>query len=284
MTQDLFTGASNVPFAGAAASFGGTIKGLSVMRRGVCSHEEAIGDSFSLLSTLVTKEAHISAQPFFSADLAALGMSSYVDYSPKGGFVLMTEADGFEVPPPPFPPVLNTFSLDANITYQIELDDDGVAIVDTDVNTWSFDGADYWNVGGLLHFALVEQSLPNAVRLASLEGRPGTFKGGQAQPIPALNPSDVNGNPVDCSNTDGQRPSACFMPCRSTDSVDMTNDGTWPAPPQEFTYDPSLVDPPSWHDSGFCGYIATALGPIVASAATAYPNMTADPLLFCRLS
>ena len=276
MTQDKFVCPPNTTcstgFAGAAAAFGGSIKGISTFRRGVCSHEENIGDSFTDLTGFIKKYGHID-YGLVEGDVTDLGLSSYVDFAPKGGIILTLRAAGDEVAPPPLPPLLNTFAIDANLTYPLSLDD-GIAILDENVNTWNWDGADYapYNIQDRLKYAF-SWEIPQATKLSALEGRSGTFKAGQAQPIPIPNPVDQSGAPIDCSPSDKQRDERCFFACSSTTNVDMNDPSTWPDAGLPSIVVPSDigVDPPSWHEKDFCANIAKTIKGSALDGASAYP-------------
>lgn len=199
-------------------------------------------------------------------DVADLGFASFVDYAPKGGFVMSSEYDFSE--PLPFPPGFFNPTVDLNFTYRFVLDD-GVASLDTTVNTETTSGADLYCMQCLLD-GVFRFSVPEGAKLGALEGPDGTFKGGQYQPM--TNQADANGNPCTLSDN-GPLPQGCFQPCRPTDTVDMSDPGTWPA--QEslgMLLGGGPVDPDNWHDTGFCSFIEAPLRIAIASGTNNYPG------------
>lgn len=265
MSKALFSGATNVDFVGAANSFGGSIKGLSVMRHGVCSFEQSIGGSLSTLASSIPLHGNVFVASY---DISDLGVASFVSYAPGGGLVLSGQIDGQEVMLPPLPPIPTSFSIQANYTYTYGLDD-GIFSVNASSNTYDF--SEVSGIAAGQFHGVLEKTIPDNVKLSALEGAKGTFKGGQAQPIPVILAGAMDPK---CSDTSGPRPSSCFTLCASTDTVDMTNPSTWPA--AEDLGDPTTIDPPSWHDASFCSFPAAALGGAVSSAASTYPGMTAN--------
>ncbi len=261
MTQAMFTGSASTPFVGPAGSFGGTIKGLSVMRRGVCSFEQSITDALSSI-TDIPLHGDIGIAGY---DISG-GLASFVSYAPNGGFVVSAQIDGFEPLLPPLPPIPTTFQILVNYTYNYALDD-GIFAVEPTQNTYNV--SEVSGIAGGQFFGVLNKTVPDDVKLSALEGKRGSFKGGQAQPIPAL---FAGGASTVCSDTSKQRPSSCFTLCASSDTVDMTNPGTFP--PEEDLGDPTTIDPPSWHDSAFCGFPAAAIAGITTSAASTYSGMT----------
>lgn len=272
LTQNMFAGGGGAfpcgTFAGAAASFEGSTKGISVMRHGVCSREASIQEKLSTLAGSLPLHFNVLG---FGYDVADLGVASFVDFAPKGGFVVTTQVDTSQIFPFPVPILVNP-GFQRNYTYFFSLDD-GIASIDSPtVNISNDSGPDPIGAGGMIT-GLLNDVMPNRVKLAALEegqpgeGQPGTFAGGQAQPIP-------RGNDPVCSTTTGQRPAFCFTPCENNDTVDMSNPSTWPAP--ENAGDRSKVDPPSWHDKQFCrqpvslftAFVSGAGSPALASTLT----------------
>ncbi len=260
--------ACSADVAGAAADFGGTIKGISVLRHGLCSQRQAIQGSFSTVRNSV--QFH-SNNVVWAYDISDVGLASFVDYAPKGGFVLSTHADLWWTPV--IFQVLEQARFDANLTYLFHLDD-GVFSVDPPiVNTWDFAGPDFFNLGHDKVNQALKTKVPQGAKLAALEGPAGTFKGGQAQPVPApFPPAGVN-----CSATNGPRPESCFQHCQSTDSVTMWAAGTYPdsGSPAEDIGDPNKVDRASWHEADFCANAANNLHLLVLGGGTTYP--VSDP-------
>ena len=274
MTQDLFTGSSSTPFAGDAASYGGTIKGLSVIQRGLCSHPEPLQGSLNSIASIP-----LSANILGMGYDAVLGASSFVDYAPKGGLVVMLYVAATDPVPVPIPPFFQQPTFTRNVTYYFELDDGIVTLSAPTFNIANTAGLDFYAFGGLLDGKL-KHDVPNTVKLAALEGAKGSFTGGQAQPIPSGLKSAVNakGQTVQCDDTTQLRPAACFVGCDDANGIVMSKPNTWVPPfgnvPPESVGDSNNVDPASWHDTS---YLSTAYNKtrfaVLASSAT-YPGMT----------
>ncbi len=255
-------------FSGAAAAFEGTIKGLSVMRHGVCSMEQSLDG----LSGLKMVPPNLMALGL-GIDVADFGLSSFVTYAPNGGFIVTGHVDTSELLLPPAPPIPVAASIDRNYTYRFSLDDGIMSIDAPTANISNDSGVDPLSVGSLVN-GLLSNVVPNAAKLAVLDGPPGTFIGGLAQPMPA--PPPIGGIPPACTITTGQRPSTCFIPCRNSDNVDMADPSTWPSP--EDANDPNHIDPPSWHDSKFCGLPAALLGGLAGGATSPLGATITEPL------
>jgi hypothetical protein len=267
MTQDLFTGSTGTDFAGPAASFGGTVKAISVMQRGACSVVNTLQDQLGAVGSAVPLRDNF----FFGGYDATLGLSSFVSYAPRGGFVMMLEADAFETLP--YPPFLSNPVFDRNVTYFFGLEDGIFSIGAPTFNIDTQNGFDSYALGNLIDNKL-KTDAPDTVKLEALEGPKGKFSGGQAQAIvPNKTVTDkATGKPIDCSDTSGPRSPQCFIPCEGANGVDMNNPWTWPSP--EDVGDPSSIDPPSWHTTDFCNTAAAFLRVGVAAGAAAYPGMS----------
>lgn len=270
MTRAMFTGSSSTPFAGAAASFNGSIKGITLARHGVCAFEESIGDSLSSLTSSIPKSINVVPAEI---DVADLGVGSFVSYQNAGGFVLTSHIDVLERTFEGPIPIFTTASADINSTYWFQLDD-GIVTISPTSNVYNWGGLDFYGINGMIS-GMLDNVAVNRVKLSALEGQRGKFTGGQAQPIPVTLPAAG----VDCSDTSKQRPASCFTMCTCpsggcSDGTDMNNPGSWPE--TEDAGDDSRIDPAAWHNKDYCQFSAAALSGLVRAGATGYADMTAN--------
>ncbi len=281
MTQDLFTGSATTPFVGAAASFGGTIKGISVIQRGLCSNVQQFSASSIGAPSLKFELGGLGLD-------AVLGFSTFMDFAPKGGVVLMLEALTSLPLPIPFPPFFETPTFDRNVTYFFGLDDGILSLSAPNFNLSTQEGFDIYGLGNVLDGKL-RVDLPDTLKLAALEGPAGSLLGGQAQPLPSGAPSapDATGKAISCatgvplSGGPAQpRPPGCFVACDDADGTIMTRADTWamsgrfPYIPPENAGDPNAVDPASWHNMDYLRTASASLALSIGVGAAHYPAMT----------
>jgi hypothetical protein len=275
ITQSLLTGSSSTPFAGTAASYEGSIKGISVMQRGLCSNVQPI--PLQQLTTAISPHDYFAGLGYD----ATVGASTFMSYAPKGGIVLTLDANVTEPQPVPIPPFFQTPEFARNVTYFFTLEDGIIAIGAPTVNASNNPGLDFYAIGGVIDGKL-NHDVPDTVKLAALEGAPGTFTAGQAQPIPsgAASAPDATGNLVKCSDTTQPRPPGCFMSCDDANGTIMTRPDTWamvgqnPYLAPEDVGDPNSIDPAKWHDRDYVKSGTSKLTTGIPVAAATYPGMT----------
>ena len=273
VTQSMLTGSSSTPFAGTAASFEGSIKGISVMQRGLCSNVQAI--PLQQLTTTITPSAYVAGLGYD----ATAGASTFLSYAPKGGIVVTLDAT---IDAPILgTPFFETPEFARNLTYFFTLEDGIIALSAPTFNASIQDGFDSYAVGDLIDGKL-NHDVPDTVKLAALEGARGTFTAGQAQPIPSgvASAPDATGKLVSCTDLTQPRPPGCFVSCDDANGTIMTRAETWaisgrtPYLSPEDVGDPNSIDPAEWHNRSYVTTGLTKLNLAIPVAAAAYPGMT----------